>query len=176
MTSLDWPAVQPITTDRLDLEPLRVDHADELAPALDDRALHTYIGGEPATVAQLGERFTHQVVGHSTDGTEGWFNWVARHRTTGSVVGTVQATLTRADDQLVAEIAWTIGVPWQGQGYAVEAATAMADWLRAHGVAVLIAHVHPDHLASIGVARRLGLEPTDIEVDGENRWTTPTRD
>ncbi len=33
---------------RLILEPLRVEHADELAPVLDDLKLHRFIGGAPA--------------------------------------------------------------------------------------------------------------------------------
>jgi hypothetical protein len=34
------------------------------------------------------------------------------------------------------------------------------------------AHIHPDHVASIGVARTLGLSPTSTVVDGEVRWAT----
>ena len=39
------------------LEPLHRDHADELVDVLADSALHTYIGGEPASLAQLRGRF-----------------------------------------------------------------------------------------------------------------------
>ncbi|MGZ4602692.1 MAG: GNAT family N-acetyltransferase [Kineosporiaceae bacterium] len=38
---------------RLDLEPLRVEHAEEMAPLLDDPELHRFIGGEPARLEQL---------------------------------------------------------------------------------------------------------------------------
>ncbi len=48
----------------------------------------------------------------------------------------------------------------------------MAGWLRRHGVDVLVAHVHPSHEASIGVARHLGMTATDVLVDGEVRWTS----
>jgi RimJ/RimL family protein N-acetyltransferase len=48
----------------------------------------------------------------------------------------------------------------------------MADWLTAQGVRRLVAHVHPDHVASAAVARSLGLAATDELVDGEVRWTT----
>lgn len=34
-----------IDTERLTREPLRPEHADELAPVLDDPALHTFISG-----------------------------------------------------------------------------------------------------------------------------------
>jgi RimJ/RimL family protein N-acetyltransferase len=172
MTSADWPAAETIATERLILEPLRVDHAEEMAEALDDESLHEYIGGRPATLEQLQERYARQVLGRSADGAEGWLNWIVRHRDTGSAVGTVQATLRAELGRTVAELAWIIAAPQQGNGYAGEAAEGMARWLRGHSADVLVAHIHPKHRSSIAVARRLGLTPTDVIVDGETRWTT----
>ena len=40
-----WPRAETLTAPRLVLEPLRPDHARELAPVLDDPALHTFTGG-----------------------------------------------------------------------------------------------------------------------------------
>jgi RimJ/RimL family protein N-acetyltransferase len=164
----DW--AQALEGERLILEPLRVDHADEMAPLLDDRALHEFIGGEPATHEQLRGRYAKQVEGRSADGSERWLNWVARDRASGTAVGYVQATVTEQDAQLTADVAWVIGVPHQGQGYAREAARLMVDWLRDQGAQVITAHVHPEHSASNSVARGLGLDPTDALVDGEVRW------
>ena len=70
-----------------------------------------------------------------------------------------------------ADLAWVVAVPHQGRGYAREAALAVRDLLRDAGVARFSAHIHPDHVASAGVARALGLTPTDTVVDGEIRWT-----
>jgi hypothetical protein len=36
----------------------------------------------------------------------------------------------------------------------------------------VVAHVLPEHQASMGVARAIGLAPTDVVVDGEVRWET----
>jgi RimJ/RimL family protein N-acetyltransferase len=58
----------------------------------------------------------------------------------------------------------------QRQGFAKEAAQALLAWLRERGVASVIAHVHPQHQASMAVARALGLAPTDTVADGEVRW------
>lgn len=167
-----WPEPEPIETDRLILEPLRVDHADEMAPALDDVRLHAYIGGRPATRGELRSRYAAQVVGHSPDGQQGWLNWIVRHRPTGAAVGTLQATLTRDGDRGVAELAWVIAVAHQRRGYALEAAVAVSGWLRARATGTLIAHIHPEHLASIAIAERLGMHATGEIVDGETRWTT----
>ena len=171
VSDVKWPTAAPIETPRLTLEPLRVDHADEMHAVLDDPALHTYIGGKPPTNDRLRRRYAIQTRGHSPDGTQGWLNWIARDRETGKAVGTVQATLTRtADARLQAEVAWVIGVGHQGRGYAKEAAAAMVDWLRGQKADTLTAHIHPDHRASIAVATHLGLTATDLVEDGEIVW------
>ena len=164
--------VVPLRSERLELEPLQVEHATEMAPLLDDARLHAFIGGEPASVEALRERYERQRVGRSADGSELWLNWILRRIDDGLAVGTVQATVTEWHGRLAADVAWVIGTAYQGQGYAVEAATAMVDWLARQGVRSLAAYVHPDHAASIGVARAIGLKPTEVLVDGEIRWET----
>jgi RimJ/RimL family protein N-acetyltransferase len=165
-----WPAAEVIETERLLLEPLRADHAVEMAAVLDDQRLHDFIGGRPATLEELRARYIQLVAGHSADGSQGWLNWVVRHRRSGVAVGTVQATL-RSNGGVTADVAWVIAAAHQGQGYAKEASAAMTRWLCHRGVDALIAHVHPTHEASIRVARYLGLTPTDMVEDGEVRWT-----
>jgi RimJ/RimL family protein N-acetyltransferase len=158
---------QRVAAERVVLEPLDVGHADELVGVLGDPALHRFIGGEPLALEALRERYERLVVGHSADRSEEWFNWVVR-APGGAAVGTVQATVTEGGR--TAEIAWVIGTPWQGRGYASEAARALVTWLTAGGVVDVVAHVHPDHAASEAVARRAGLSPTDTFHDGERRW------
>src|SRR3954462_1155418 len=119
-----WPAPALLRTERLLLEPLRVEHADEMAPALHDVSLHAFIGGRPATRDELRARYAAQVVGQSPDGEQGWFNWILRHRSTGVPIGTVQATLVREGRGTVAELAWVLAVAHQRRGYAREAAAA----------------------------------------------------
>lgn len=166
----DWPDPAPLSTSRLWLEPLRVDHADEMAPLLDDPDLHAFIGGEPATPEGLRERYRRQVVGRSADGAQRWLNWVLRRRDDGRVVGTVQATVAEDAEGVSAEVAWVVGSRHQNQGYAREAAEAMITWLRHEGTETIVAHVNPRHLASVAVARAVGLAPTDTVVDGEVRF------
>lgn len=155
---------------RLDLEPLRVEHAEEMAPLLDDPQLHTFIGGRPATLDEMRDRYARLVVGRSPDGRQQWLNWVLRRRVDGRAVGTVQATVEDEAAGRFAEVAWVVAGPYQGQGYAREAAECMVRWLRDRGPVVVRAHVHPDHPASQAVARAIGLTPTTVLVDGEVRW------
>ncbi len=177
MTPRAWPAAQQIHTSRLRLEPLRIQDAEEAAARFDDPRLHEFIGGEPATVDELRARYARQVVGHSADAGEGWLNWIVRRDDTGELVGTVQATLRQTGAHVDAEVAWVVASPYQGQGIASEASSAMVEWLRDQGVNRIVALVHPDHSASSKVARSLGLIPTDDVVDGEIRWVSspPTK-
>lgn len=136
---------------------------------LDDQQLHRFIGGRPETLEEVTARLRRQVTGASPDGRQGWLNWVLRLRTADRApVGTLQATLSRTQ----AELAWVVGSPHQGHGYAGEAAVAARDWLQTHGIDTFTAHIHPDHAASAGVARRLGLLPTAERQDGEVRWAS----
>jgi hypothetical protein len=63
-----WPAAQPIETPRLRLEPLWVEHADEISSLLDDVRLHEFIGGRPLTAAELRERYAGLEAGESPAG------------------------------------------------------------------------------------------------------------
>jgi RimJ/RimL family protein N-acetyltransferase len=162
-----------LRTERLDLVPLDVGAAAEMAVVLSGRALYAFTGGEPPDVPTLRDRFARLAAGRSSDGDQLWHNWIVLIAADGSPIGTVQATVTAAEPR--AEIAWVIGVPWQGRGYASEAATALIAWLQLSGITTVIAHIHPDHAASATVARRAGLHPTGDLEDGERvwRWRAP---
>jgi RimJ/RimL family protein N-acetyltransferase len=163
-------APTPTVGARLMLEPLRVDHAEEMTAVLADPSVHAFIGGEPATTAGLRRRYRAQAVGRSTDGSQRWLNWIVRRRDNGHAVGYVQATVSIVDAKTSAELAWVIGPAAQGQGFGTEAASTMVSWLRERDVGEFVAHVHPGHRASNAVAARIGLSPTAEMVDGEVRW------
>jgi len=142
-----------------------------MAPLLDDERLHRFTGGQPLGRAELVSAYRRRAAGVSPGGTQRWLNWVVRRSEDGQALGTVQATVY--DDGAygtVASVAWVIATAFQGSGYAHEAAQAMARWLRQEGIQRLVAHVHPEHLASERVARSIGLLPTGLLVDGEQRW------
>jgi RimJ/RimL family protein N-acetyltransferase len=157
-------------TERLDLEPLTADHAAELAPVLDDIALHEFIGGAPPP-APLAQRYAPWRHGAHPTGIS-WGNWVMRVRGTGIAVGTMQVTMPAGGPAAgLAEVAWVVGLQAQGRGYAKEAACRLVALLREAGWTVA-AHIHPAHLASQRVARAAGLAPTQDVQDGEIRWVT----
>ncbi len=133
---------------------------------LGDVRLHEFTGGGPLTAGELAARYEHLSGAAARE--RGWLNWVIRERASRLAVGAVQGTLSV--DGLEAELAWVIGVEFQGRGYAKEAARGMVEWLRHRGAASFVAHIHPEHRASAGVAQALGLAPVGKREDGEERW------
>jgi RimJ/RimL family protein N-acetyltransferase len=186
---LTTPALR---TERLDLEPVSPSHADEMVGVLADRALYACYDDEPSpTLEELRKRYARQASGLSPDGREVWHSWIVRERESGTAVGFLQATVgptagsssaaadtvaTPYDGLPSAELAWVIGLSWQGRGYATEAAAAVRDAVRGPGsvtgddVTRVQAHIAPGHVASETVARHLGLTPTDVTHHGETRW------
>lgn len=163
----------PLETVRLTLEPVRVAHAEEMAPVLADARLYAFTGGEPPTLDELRARYERQATGRSPDGVERWLNWIVRRREDGRAIGFVQSAISEdvpPPAPVTAVLAWALGVRFQGHGYARESAAAMMDWLARTGVRRFVAYIHPEHAASMGVARILGLAPTDDRVDGEVVW------
>lgn len=168
-----WPAATRLTTARLDLEPVTVSHADEMAAVLASPTLYDFTGGAAPSVDRLRTRYAAQARGESPDGSAGWLTWILRDRSTRRAVGFAQATLTAVDDATMADLAWVVAPDAQGQGIASEAAIGVVAWLRRRDVGAFAAWIHPDHAASAAVAARLGLAPSADVLDGEVRWTMP---
>lgn len=158
-----------IRTDRLVLLPLLGEHAEEMASALSDPGLHTFIGGAPAAPHALRSHYERLVAG-SSDPDVSWCNWVIQLRDEACLTGTVQATISPYNSEHIAEIAWVVGTPWQRRGIATEAVGGLITWLRQQPVHTIIAHIHPDHHASAAVATAGGLTPTNHWHEGEIRW------
>src|SRR5437868_3996548 len=162
-----------------------------MATVLDDPRLHRFIGGEPLTRDELRARYEHLAAGPAPFHQECWLNWVVRRVRDGQAIGYVQATVkpahpgfmvtpqdtgstvTPSPARNVTSIAWVIGMPYQGFGFASEAARALVDWLRTHGAGEIVAAIHPENAASGTVAARLGMRPTAETADSETVWRLP---
>jgi RimJ/RimL family protein N-acetyltransferase len=147
------------------LDPLQVADAAEMVGVLGAPELYGFIGGRPPTLGELTEQYRRQVVRRSVDGREEWLNWIVR--VDGTAVGYVQATVREG---VRAVVAWVIGLPWQGRGYATEAARELLELLRARGVRRIEAYIVPGHVGSERVAERIGLTPTGHLSEGEQMW------
>lgn len=139
-----------------------------MVEVLSSPELYDFTGDRPPTLEELGSRYKAWLAGPATDD-EIWHNWIIRLPDSRTAIGLVQATVTAPS----ADLAWLVGVAWQGNGYATEAATAMSDWLITRGVDRFRAHIHPGHVVSGKVATAIGLTATDeSDEDGEIVWTS----
>lgn len=155
-------------TETLRLRPLVVADADVMTTVLADRSLYEFTGGAPPTREDLARRYSIQTRGRSADGSERWINSVVVLGLDRRPIGYVQATVPVNGDP--AEVAWVIGRPWHGNGYAGRAARLLLDDLAELGVNTVVAHIPPGNTSSQRVAMRLGMTPTRTVVDGEIRW------
>ena len=156
-----------ITASRLTLVPVDASHAAAMFPVLYDPELYTYTGGEPHKSEEEVEAWFRALESRqSPDGRQQWLTWVLELAPRQEAIGYVQATITED----AADIAWLVGLDWQRQGYASEAASALVSWLLANGIRDLRAYMHPEHRASQGVAKAAGLSPTGKTMDGEEVW------
>jgi RimJ/RimL family protein N-acetyltransferase len=162
---------ESLRTERLHLLPVTTDDADALSEVFLDERLYAFTGGGPGTVEALRSTFARLAADRSVS-RSAQLNWVVRHQVDGKAIGMLQVIFTDGGD--AAEIAWVVGVPWQGQGIATETATAVVAWLQSQGVRTVTAWIRPDHHASAAVARRAGLTATgeyrDTERHREQLW------
>lgn len=162
--------IEGIQTARFTLDPLVSSDAAEMVRVLEHPDLYEYTGGEAPDLNALQHRYEAQTKGSGDPG-ERWFNWIIRTTEARQAVGFVQATDTDSET----DVAWLVGVEFQGQGVATEAAKAMCDWFVRNGVRRITAHVHPLHVASQRVASAIGLAATgETDDDGEEVWALST--
>ncbi len=148
-----------VRTERLSIEPLVIEDADELFAALDHPDVGTYLGGpEMTTVEALRTRIGHLLVGSGRDH-EHWRNWVVRLTATDEVVGRLETTVY--DGGTWAEVAYVFDPRRWGNGYALESAGWMIDHLRAAGTTELWAAIHRDNAHSVRLIERLGFVAVD---------------
>jgi [ribosomal protein S5]-alanine N-acetyltransferase len=87
-------------------------------------------------------------------------NFALRLRKTGQLIGRVEATLTPAERR--AEVAYLLGTPYWGQGYAFEAMTAFQSYLRSEeGIVDCWATTSPHNARSIRLLGRLGYQASE---------------
>ncbi len=110
----------------------------------------------PYAREQAEELVAEMVERHGVPPGDGWMQLAVDDVHTGASLGDLAVGLTFAGRS--AELGWTIDVDVRGRGIATEAAVALTTWLfDIVGVTRVSAQMHPDNLASVRVAERLGM-------------------
>jgi ribosomal-protein-alanine N-acetyltransferase len=154
-----------IETERLRIEPLGPEHAQELFEGLSDPELYVYMPNEaPRDVAALVAQF-----GRQADKPQ----WLVRELDGGRPVATLQATI----EDGVHHMAYTVFRPYWGRGYATEALRALIDELaHADGAQWFTATVDERNAASRRVMEKCGFAIVGRRTLVDERSPTPIVD
>jgi RimJ/RimL family protein N-acetyltransferase len=160
---LDIPLIE---TERLRLRGHTLDDFPNTRTLWSDAAVVTYMGGNPRTLEECWTRFL-RYLGHWS--ALGFGYWVVEEKETGEFVGEVGFGNFKRDMEpslgAIPELGWVLTPAKHGQGYATEAAKAALQWGRKHFAANdFTCLIHPDHGASINVARKCGFKEECVGV------------
>ena len=146
-----------IETDRLLLEPLRVEHAEQMFSGLANINLYENLPEEPpATLHELRKRFQFLVAGADPSGNEEWLNYVLVGKKTRLPIGYTQATIRTNAPCL---IAYLIFQPHWRRGYGSEAVSASVDHIFSHfNIDSIDAYIDTRNVASHGLVSKLGFQ------------------
>ncbi len=166
-----------LETERLFLRPLSMDDLDLLAGFYADPEVMRYIGpGGVADRERSRQSLERMLAGFEA---EGYGQLAVERREDGVFMGrcglllwdTASWTPTRCADAkgpVETEVGYLLGRDYWGHGYATEAALAVRDWAFSNlELERLIALIYAENSRSIGVARKLGMEPDgEVEIFG----------
>jgi len=144
--------IPTLETERLRLRSFRKSDIDDYAALNADPEVMPYLGGE---TWDRGRSWRHLafLLGHWQLGGSGM--WAVEQKETGAFLGMVG--FADPEGWPGFELAWTLVRRWWGHGYATEAArAALAYAFTALNKSRVISLIHPENLASIRVAERLG--------------------
>lgn len=167
-----YPQGYRLRTRRLLLRALADGDASGLWPLVSDNRLTPFLAWEPHRSPEETESMVAALAEAQQAGKG--FHWVASHA--GQIVGLVSLIDVRRQHRCWtlnrAELAYWIGLPYQGQGYATEAAAAVAEFgfdkLQLHKIRVYHAADNPASgrtIAKLGF-RFVGEEKEAFQKDG----------
>lgn len=175
MTALAAPPIlstavrsEQLETERLILRPLRLADLGPLHDVYADREVMRYVGAGDAFSESIeeSERRLQRAIEHHEQ--HGFGMWAVTSRETGTVMGDCGLFLSAQRGPEV-ELAFRLGKPYWGRGFATEAARA---WLE-YGFSELaleriLAVTHEENVASRRVLEKIGMRPAGTrDCDGK---------
>lgn len=157
------PAIQvqqsPLSTRRLNLEPLSSSHVPGLFTALHHPDVNRYLSTpEVTTFESFRTRIERLAAGPPpARSSERWHNFAIKLRVDNTIIGRIEATSYGS----WGEIAYMLGPRWWGGGYASEGTRWLIHHLSQRGVSELWAAVQPGNVASKRVLTRTGFAPSE---------------
>ena len=147
-----------LTTNRLSIEPMTLDHWEDYAAAWADPRMTEFIGGEPRN---RNISWGKMLQGIGLWPLFGYGYWSFIERESGKFVGNGGfAQFERGIPELEGypEAGWAFAADAWGKGYATEAMTAILEWADQRGLAETRCIIDPGNGSSHNVAAKLGFE------------------
>ncbi|MCA9799131.1 MAG: GNAT family N-acetyltransferase [Cyanobacteria bacterium HKST-UBA04] len=145
-----------------------------------DRAPFAVMNADPDVAAFLPNPLSRQESDRLIEAIERQFRlhglglWAVEETESGQLVGTVGLLVPgfiahfTSPSRPAVEVAWRLGRPYWGKGYATEAArAALAFGFTEKSLGEIVSFTHPDNLRSIAVMERLGMT-RDMDGDFEH--------
>lgn len=104
-------------------------------------------------------------------GEHGFGMWAVCDKATGELIGRIGVEDQQGLPPDTVELGYIVAVSRQRQGIAYEVCESIIAYtLNNLGFTRIIAHIHPDNVASIALIKKLGFSPTDEYLNGERMW------
>lgn len=156
----------PVETPRLLVQPLTAAHAPEAFAPLQDDALYAWMSErKPASVEALVRNWRRLESRLSPDGQQAWPTWAVISRTTGTLLGRVDAVIE--SDGVCSNFGYYLFPAYWGLGFASEAVGAVIDHLLSLGLPHVVATVTVGNVASVRVLEKAGFTFTRIIQDND---------
>lgn len=149
-------SIVAMATNRLRIEVLTSQHAQQVFEPLQDTRIYTYIPDEtPPTIEALENKFKLLVSGPGLNTGERWLNWIMFLKDGPFPIGSLQATVSRSS----AEIAYIVFPEYWESGFAKEGVVWLLNYLiEEEEVLEASATVDYRNRASIALIRSVGFK------------------
>lgn len=154
-------------TERLRIEKLTTQHAQQLFEPLQDSRIYTYIQEvPPPTIEALEHRYIQLIAGPDPGAGERWLNWIMVLKNSMVPIGSLQATVAGSN----AEIAYVVFPDYWRQGFAREGLCWLLKYLSMiESVVKVLAQIDSCNAASIALIRSVGFKQDNVVVTSRGR-------
>ena len=148
--------------DRLQFEPLGLQHSTPLFHALNYDSIYDFIPNQrPTDSDEVAARIKRVIAGPTTENNEIWLNFVVL--LDGEIIGRLEATIVDSR----AEIAYLFNPNYSGKGYATEGTLWLIDHIfKSYRVTDFWATTDPNNLKSIQLLLRCGFKIDSLPEHG----------
>ncbi len=154
-------------TQRLQIEPMALGHAESLFRALDFDSVYEFIPPpRPANPKQVSDRIERVLAGPGPASSDLWLNFVVS--LAGEIIGRLEATALNT----WAEIAYLFNPKASGKGYATEGVHWLIDHMRqTYGITEFWATTDPRNLKSSNLLLRCGFQASSLPEHGLHSYS-----